>query len=146
MVDTPEPFAPFEPELLVATCSPQGKLVRANEAWQALLGSTDDAWAHLSPEDQDLARQCVKEAATGHLVTNQIFPVQLNEHDEPVPVLLHFLPVYQIDDGGQHYVLAITISGEALAEPASWTHSEKLSLWPYLADTMSAIRRVCFER
>ena len=124
MVDTPEPFAPFEPELLVATCSPQGDLVSANDAWQALLGSPDAAWTHLSPEDQDLARQCVKEAAAGQLVTNQIFPVQLHEHDEPVPVLLHFLPVHQIDDEGRNYVQAVTISGEALAEPASWTISQ----------------------
>ena len=60
MIDTPEPFAPFEPELLVATCSPQGELVSANDAWQALLGSTDEAWTHLSPEDQDLARLVAK--------------------------------------------------------------------------------------
>ncbi len=124
MVETPEPFAPFEPELLVATCSPQGELVSANDAWQALLGSPDEAWAHLSPEDQHLARQCVKEAAAGQLVTNQIFPVQLHEHDEPVPVLLHFLPVHQIDEAGHTYIQAITISGEALAEPASWTISQ----------------------
>ena len=124
MVDTPEPFAPFEPELLVATCSPQGKLVNANDAWQALLGSPEEAWTHLSPEDQHLARQCIKEAAAGQLVTNQIFPVQLHEHDEPVPVLLHFLPVHQIDDEGRNYVQAVTISGEALAEPASWTISQ----------------------
>lgn len=124
MVDTPEPFAPFEPELLVATCSPQGKFVNANEAWQALLGSTEDAWTRLSLEDRDLARQCVKEAAAGQLVTNQIFPVQLHEHHEPVPALLHFLPVHQIDDTGDDYVQAITITGEALAEPTSWTISQ----------------------
>ncbi len=122
MLNSPEPFAPFEPELLVATCSPQGDLIAANEAWQALLGSTDDAWIHLSPEDQVLARQCVEEAAEGHLVTNQIFPVQMR--DEPIPVLLHFLPVHLIDATGQSQVRAITISGEVLAEPTTWTVSQ----------------------
>ena len=124
MLNSPEPFAPFEPELLVATCSPEGNLIAANEAWQALLGATADAWTHLSPEDQSLARQCVEEAAAGHLVTNQIFPVQMPERDEPLPVLLHFLPVHLIDDDGQSHVRAITISGEVLAEPTSWTVSQ----------------------
>ncbi len=124
MLNSPEPFAPFEPELLVATCSPRGDLIAANEAWQALLGATADAWAHLSPEDQALARQCVEEAAAGHLVTNQIFPVQMAERDEPLPVLLHFLPVHLIDEEGRSHVRAITISGEVLAEPTSWTISQ----------------------
>ena len=124
MVESSEPFAPFEPELLVATCSPQGNLLATNEAWEALLGNTADAWTHLSAEDQVLARQCVEEAAAGHLVTNRIFPVQQPERDEPLPILLHFLPVRLPDANGQNHIHAITISGEVLAEPASWTLSQ----------------------
>ena len=56
MLNSPEPFAPFESELLVATCSPQGELIAANEAWQGFLGTTTEAWTNLSPEDQALVR------------------------------------------------------------------------------------------
>ncbi|MFQ5569236.1 MAG: ATP-binding protein [Rhodothermales bacterium] len=121
MVDSPESFAPFEPELLVATCLPEGSLVSANDAWQSVFGPYENAWAHLSPEDQVLVVQCVEEAAGGSLVTNQIFPVQTAERDEPLFVLLHFLPVQMLDENEQPCIGAITISGEVLVEPTSWT-------------------------
>ncbi len=124
MVDSPEAFTPFEPELLVATCSTEGRLIAGNEAWRAVFGTDEDAWARLSPEDEPLARQCVQEAASGLLVTNQIFPIPSPERDEPLPVLLNFLPVYLVDAQGAKRVQAITISGEILAEPASWTVSQ----------------------
>jgi len=119
-----ESFAPFEPELLLATCSPEGTLIASNEAWQALFGVCLDPWEYLTSEDRSLARQCVTDAASGQLVTNQIFPVPTSERDEPRPVLLHFLPVHHYADDGSTVIQAVTISGEVLAEPASWTVSQ----------------------
>ena len=124
MSDSPEKFAPFEPAILVATCSLEGSLIACNEAWQGIFGTTAEAWAQLPPDDQRLARKYVQEAATGMLVTNQIFPVPQDDRDEPLPVLLNFLPVYLIDASGHKHVQAVTISGEVLAEPASWTLSQ----------------------
>ena len=124
MVDPTEPLASLEPELLVATCSTSGALIASNEAWQGVFGRGADAWKPLSPEDQALAVQCVAEAAAGSLVTNQIFPVPLPDRDEPLPVLLNFLPVYLVDAEARRHVQAITISGEVLSEPASWTVSQ----------------------
>ncbi len=124
MADSPEPIASFEPELLVATCAPDGTLIASNEAWQATLGTGADPWDLLTPEDQALAALCIQEAASGSLVTNRIFPVAVNERDEPLPVLLNFLPVYLPADAPERHVGAVTISGEVLAEPASWTVSQ----------------------
>ncbi|MDX1548727.1 MAG: PAS domain-containing protein, partial [Rhodothermales bacterium] len=93
MGDSPEPFGPLEPALLVASCAPDGGIVFANEAWRRFFGG-DAAWDALAPEDREQAVRCVEEAGGGHLVTHQIFPVRVGDRDEPVPVLLHFYPVY----------------------------------------------------
>lgn len=72
-----------------------------------------------------MAAQCVTDAAQGTLVTNQLFPVHHSERDEPFPVLLNFIPVHL--PAGHDYeqaVQAITVTGEVLAEPTSWTTSQ----------------------
>ena len=43
------------------------------------------------------------------------------KRDEPLPVLLHFLPVHAPESDDAHSIRAITIMGEVMAEPASWT-------------------------
>lgn len=124
MSDSPELFAPFEPELLVATCSAEGSLLVTNEAWESVFGSVEASWNHLSPDDQALIGQYLKEATGGMLVTNQIFPVQVPGRDEPLPVLLNFLPVKVANAQNMLTIQAITITGEVLAEPTSWTVSQ----------------------
>jgi len=65
-----------------------------------------------------MALTSVMEASGGTLVTNQVFTVRTPDRDEPLPVLLNFIPVY--GDGPEAQVRAVTISGEVMAEPASW--------------------------
>ncbi|NBC19131.1 MAG: response regulator [Bacteroidetes bacterium] len=125
MDDASESFVSIEPALLVATFLPTGRPVSRNDAWRHLLGASDEPWIHLQDQDRTLAEQCVSEAAQGALVTNQIFPVHSADRDEPLPVLLNFLPVHLPSDAAElHEVQAITVSGEVLAEPTSWTTSQ----------------------
>lgn len=117
-MDTP-PYHPVEADLLHATCLPDGTVTTRNDAWTALFGAGPELWAFLSEADRPQAWQCVRDAAAGHLVTRQIFPVHRPDRDEPVPVLLHFLPVH-LPDG----VTAVSIVGETLAEPTTWVSSQ----------------------
>lgn len=112
----------FESELMLATCSPSGAVLHRNAAWQATLGETESLWHLLEENDQLFARQHLTEATTGKMVTNQLFPVRLSNRDEPPYVLFNFLPV-QIPENGKLRVHAVTITGEVLAEPTSWTTS-----------------------
>lgn len=110
----------IEPELLVATFSATGDAVFCNTAWRQLLGPTQTPWRRLSDEDKERAREAVREAATGSLVTNHVAQAFTRKRDEPLPVLLQFLPVHN-PEGDDCGIRAITIMGEVMAEPASWT-------------------------
>jgi signal transduction histidine kinase len=75
----------------------------------------------LPADDRELATSSVLEAGKGTLVTNQVVNADTPERDEPLPVLLNFVPVHG-DDG--HRITAVTISGEVMAEPPSWMISQ----------------------
>ena len=124
MVDPSASLPPFEPELLVATCSPVGEVLFCNDAWEALFGVTKDPWSLLSDEDAELAARSVQEAGDGSLVTNQIVGVPTPDRESPLPLLLNFLPVYLPEGSREPQVQAVTVSGEVLAEPTSWTISQ----------------------
>ncbi|WP_245846110.1 hybrid sensor histidine kinase/response regulator [Longibacter salinarum] len=114
-----------ETELLVATCAPTGEATHCNSAWQSVLGTVDEPWSQLAESDQEIANAAVLEAATGTLVTNQIVSAATPERDEPLPVLLHFVPVYSGKDTDDDRVIsAVTVSGEVMAEPSSWMISQ----------------------
>ncbi len=111
----------IEPELLVATCSADGVILSRNSAWSGLLGESQDIWANLQAEDADIARQNLKEASHGSLVTHALFMVERKDRDIPVPVLLHFIPV---QDNSTSRSSSVAISGEVLSEPSTWTESQ----------------------
>jgi two-component system, cell cycle sensor histidine kinase and response regulator CckA len=121
MADEPITFPPVDAELLVATFVAPRQTTYRNDVWTATLGEEALPWTRLESDDQHQAEQCVAEAASGSLVLNQVFPVELPDRDEPVPVLLSFLPVIVPDSDGRPDVRAVTVSGEVLAEPHSWT-------------------------
>ncbi len=124
MSDAPNMFAPVEPALLVATFSQHRVLVERNEAWFLVFGDGPLVWYRLSSEDQTLVAQCLADALSGSLVTNQIFPVLVPERDEPLPVLLNFLPVHLPAEDRGTRIDAVTVTGEVLAEPTSWMTSQ----------------------
>ncbi|MDE2997004.1 MAG: ATP-binding protein [Bacteroidota bacterium] len=92
-----------------------------NSAWAQLFGNADSLWSTLPATDRDLAERNVKEALGGSLVTHALFMVPSRQRDIPTPVLLHFLPVPDPSDGR---ISAVTITGEVLAEPTTWTESQ----------------------
>lgn len=116
-----ESFPHLEPELLIANFTPAGDGLYRNDAWEATLGSD---WSRMVPDDRDRARQFLSEAAAGSLVTSQFFMLQQPDRSDPVPVLLNFLPAHVKSDGEQPAVGAVTVTGEVLREPATWTQSQ----------------------
>ena len=62
----------IEPELLVATCAADGSVLSRNSAWLGLLGSSPDIWFNLPMDDAEIARQNLKEASHGSLVTHAL--------------------------------------------------------------------------
>lgn len=126
MADLPDSFVPIEPEVLFASFTTWGAPVFRNAEWHDVFGLAENAWGRLPDEDRLLITQCIADAAAGSLVTNQIVVVNVPVRDEPLPVLLNFLPVYLPDDkdGTNAIVQALTITGEVLAEPTSWTVSQ----------------------
>ena len=121
MDEDPQSLPHFEPELLVATYSVAGEPIYRNEAWHNVLGRN---WSRLSDEDQERAAQYLGEAARGSLVTNQFFMVIVPGRDEALPVLLNFLPVHLPTGGGATRIAAISLTGEVLREPDTWTQSQ----------------------
>jgi signal transduction histidine kinase/CheY-like chemotaxis protein len=105
------------PHLLVATCSPEGERLHANDAWYEVFGR-GALWGGLPPEDARFAEEYVREAAGGGLVTGQVFLVEGAEADLPTPVLLHFLPVHL--SGRRAGAFPVVVSGERLQEPQRW--------------------------
>lgn len=118
------PPSPLTPELLVATFAPSGEVAFRNAAWEATFGASEEPWSRLAAEDRRQAAECLAEAARGLLVTNQVFPVPTRGREEPLPLLLHFLPVPLPGRAGEPAVQAVTVTGEVLAEPESWTASQ----------------------
>ena len=114
---------PVDHELLVATYASDGSIIRCNTAWTSVLGARETPWDRLSSEDQELAMTSVLDAANGSLVTNQVVSADTPDRDEPLPVLLHFVPVHASDDSDAD-VRAVTVTGEVMAEPSTWTISQ----------------------
>lgn len=113
-----------EPELLVATFSLSGDTRYCNEPWKSLLGTADNPWARLSEADRELVESAVVEASKGSLVTNQLVSVETPNREEPLPILLNFIPMYDADGENETNCRGVTASGEALAEPPSWMISQ----------------------
>ncbi len=123
MSQSAESAFPLATELLVATFSRDAIVRSRNPAWLSLFGDSAEAWGPLTTEDRELTRRSLTEAAAGNLVTNQVFFVQVTSRDQPVPVLLHFIPVVA-DGPPDAAVLAITVTGEVLAEPGTFILSQ----------------------
>ena len=127
MTDAFDALPPLEPTLLVATFSTDGRSLFQNDAWRDTFGSACGGgaeWQCLADDDQERAAQYVQEAASGSLVTNRVFDVAVRGRDEPLPVLLNFLPIHLPEPGTRREVQAVAITGEVLAEPTSWTQSQ----------------------
>lgn len=119
-MEVPDAVPTVEPALLIATFAPSGDLRHCNDAWQSVLGAPEAPWATLPEDDRELATSSVLEAGKGTLVTNQVVNTHTPDRDEPLPVLLNFVPVY----GDAQRITAVTISGEVMAEPPSWMISQ----------------------
>ncbi len=117
------PVPTVEPELLTATFSLSGDARYCNDPWTSILGTPDRPWARLSDEDQEVAESAVLRARKGALVTNRLVSAQTHHREEPLPVLLNFIPVHD-DTSGEDSPRAVTASGEVLAEPPSWMLSQ----------------------
>ena len=116
-----ESLPSLEPDLLVATCGPDDRILSRNGTWEQHFGSGNSLWSALPTQDRDLAERNVREALGGSLVTHALFMVPSRHRDIPSPVLLHFLPVPDAKTGR---ISAVTITGEVLAEPTTWTESQ----------------------
>lgn len=116
-----EALPSLDPDLLVANVSADGTILSRNAAWMQFFGDDDYLWTHLSDGDSDLAARNLKEAVGGSLVTHALFMVTSRQRDLPVPVLLHFIPVPDETDGR---IRAVSITGEVLTEPTTWTESQ----------------------
>lgn len=122
-MEAPNTVPTVEPALLIATFAPSGTLRHCNDAWQSVLGTPGAPWTRLPENDQELATSSVLEAGKGSLVTNQVVNANTPERDEPLPVLLNFVPVHG-DEEDTNRITAVTISGEVMAEPPSWMISQ----------------------
>lgn len=116
-----EPLPSLEPDLLVATVGTDGSPLSRNGAWIQLFGSGDNLWSRLSPGDQELAARNLEEALGGSLVTHALFMIPSRHRDIPTPVLMHFVPVPDAEDGR---IRAVSLTGEVLSEPTTWTESQ----------------------
>ena len=123
MADALDIFKSIEPEILVASFTPEGDVVFRNPAWLAVFGAQDRPWDRLLLDDRQEITQLIREAATGLLSTNQLFLAHLSEREEPLPVLLNILPVHS-RTGDDVRISAVLLNGEVLAEPSTWTTSQ----------------------
>lgn len=114
-------FPHLEPELLVATYSVDGAQIFCNSAWQNAIGNS---WTRLSADDQDRAKQFLQEASSGSLVTNQFFLLATRDPEDGIPLLLNFLPIHLATGTDEIRVQAVSITGEVLREPDTWTQSQ----------------------
>ena len=111
---------PVATELLVASLTPDLSFSYRNEAWLSLFGGNEKKWSGLNEEDERLVQQFLHDAAAGVLVTNRVFFVSLENRDQPLPVLLQFIPVSFPQKEGEGPSICVTVTGEVLAEPGSW--------------------------
>ncbi len=123
MAQLQESAVPLATELLVATFTPGGKVTFRNEAWIKLLGQDTAVWEDMASNDQEMVNKYLSEAVAGTLVTNQIFFVNIENRDQPLPILLHFIPVVP-EDQSDDTAVCVTVTGEILAEPESWVLSQ----------------------
>jgi len=114
----------IEPELLVATCTSGDRILFRNDAWKGLFGDDDELWSRLVDGDREIAAHNLKEAMGGSLVTYALFMVTRVDRDAPYPVLLHFITASVPAPDSDEVHRAVTITGEVLAEPISWTESQ----------------------
>ena len=120
-----ESLFPLSTELLVASLGHDGAVLFRNDAWTTLLGSSERIWDAMPPEDRLLAARYVREAGTGTLVTNRIFFIGLPNRDQPLPLLMHFIPVPSSDCAEQGASgCSVSVTGEVMAEPDSWVVSQ----------------------
>ena len=143
-----------EADVLAATCTPCGAPISCNDAWQTVFGRDEDnPWTRLQEEDRRELTTALNRAAGGSLVTNHLCRVHLPDRDEPLPLLMQFVPVYLPENrtgeyaeeyadassdeagarasenqgrcaDGERHVRAVTVTGEIMAEPNSWTPSQ----------------------
>ncbi|NND72883.1 MAG: response regulator [Rhodothermales bacterium] len=111
---------PVEADLLVATLSTEGEMVYQNEAWQNVFGPPSRPWTRLSDQEQGLAAQFTEQALNGKFVTAEVFLVRIPNWDQPLPVLLNFIPAQTPDANGVLRLKAVNITGEVLTEPTTW--------------------------
>ncbi len=109
---------------MVANATIDGEIVYQNQAWENVFGAPDKPWRMLSDQEQGFAAQYIKDAGSGRLTTSELFLVRLPNWDQPLPVLLNFLPTQIPDANGVLRVVAITITGEVLTEPTTWMLSQ----------------------
>ncbi len=119
-----QPPIALEQEILVATFDTAGGATYRNDAWTTILGAGDRPWKRLSDQEQGLVTTFMSEAARGSLVTNELFMIRVPNWDQPLPVLLNFIPVILPNSNGQDTVAAVNITGEVLSEPTTWMSSQ----------------------
>lgn len=112
-----------ETSLLYANGEAGGPLLHRGEEWCAVFGGQDDPWIRLAEPDREAVTRAVEEVGRGRLVTNQVVQVKLEDRDDPLPVLLHFVPV-RGDAAQPERTTHYTVTGEVLAEPETWTQSQ----------------------
>ena len=122
-MEAPDTVPTVEPALLIATFAPSGELRHCNDAWKSVLATPQDPWGMLPEDDEEIATSSVLEAGKGTLVTNQVVNAHSPDRDEPLPVLMNFVPVHGDEDDARR-ITAVTINGEVMAEPPSWMISQ----------------------
>ena len=115
-------------DISFCSCTPHGKPIYTNEAWNQLFG-TDESFIHLfPPEDQRCISAYISDAASGEAVTGEVFLLNLPGHPEATPMLFNFFPVHT----AEYHVGAVLITAETLVEPTTWnaaqTHRRRLEL------------------
>ena len=116
-----ETFPHLEPGLLVSNYSPTGASLYANDEWKETIGTN---WSLLAGDDRERAVEYLSEAASGSMVTNQFFLVQTPDEDDPLPVLLNYIPVHLPTESNETAIGAVVVTGEILREPETWTQSQ----------------------
>ncbi len=117
-----EPLPHVEPELLMASFSNDGSPSFRNDFWKRILGDLPEPWIQLAEDERERAAGFVTDAARGLLFTNEFFLLP-DAADEPLPLLLNFLPVHaKVND--QAKVTAVMVTGEVLREPDTWMQNQ----------------------
>src|SRR5690625_8049690 len=86
-----EPLPIVEPDLLMATFTPDGMTTFRNEAWVRVRGNSNDVWSDLSDGDIARTRKFTTDAAAGRLVPNAFF-LRSPRAEGPLRLLLSYRP------------------------------------------------------